>query len=227
MLLLYYLGRGGEYPESILALSRIWRLACLEECPEELRPSHGCTLLAPLSGQRSSGGVTFVGMLSGEFSDRVAHLASHRGIRLLGEAAEELCAYGVALGGVEGQEEVCSLSRGCFPRLGGLAPEDNSGEGSRLQRAGRVSQQTRVLGRWGRIHTDVSWASSICSERPMSRTSGRCATHSSFNCCSAAVRCTLSGDWRPCSRLASAVCTSAGRTDIAGRWVVRWCGRGR
>lgn len=49
----------------------------------------------------------------------------------------------------------------------------------------------------------------------MSRTSGRWATHSSLSCCSAAVRWTLSGDWRPCSRLARAVWTSGGRTDMA------------
>lgn len=62
--------------------------------------------------------------------------------------------------------------------------------------------------------TDVSCASSICSERPIKSTSGRWFTHSSFSCVSAVVRCTLSGDCRPCSRLASAVWTSAGRTDM-------------
>lgn len=59
----------------------------------------------------------------------------------------------------------------------------------------------------------------------MRSTSGRCATHSSFSSCSVAVRCTLSGDWRPCSRLASAVWISAGMTDMAEGWVGVWlCG---
>jgi len=62
--------------------------------------------------------------------------------------------------------------------------------------------------------TEVSWASSICSDRPIKSTSGLWFTHSSLSCCSAVVRWTLSGDWRPCSSVASAVCTSAGRTDM-------------
>jgi hypothetical protein len=69
--------------------------------------------------------------------------------------------------------------------------------------------------------TEVSWASSICSDKPIKSTSGLWATHSSFSCCSAFVRCTLSADCKPCSRPARAVCTSAGRTDmlaVSKRW---------
>lgn len=70
--------------------------------------------------------------------------------------------------------------------------------------------------------TVVSWANSICSDRPMSSTSGLCATHSSLSETSAAARCTLSADCRPWSRPASAVWTSAGSTDmvVCGRCIV-------
>ena len=63
--------------------------------------------------------------------------------------------------------------------------------------------------------TEVSFASCICSERPINSTSGLSPTHSRLSCSSAAVRSTLSGACRPLSRLARAVWMSAGRTDMA------------
>ena len=42
MLLLYDLRRGGEYPEGVLALCGILRLARLEQCSQQLRPGHAC-----------------------------------------------------------------------------------------------------------------------------------------------------------------------------------------
>jgi hypothetical protein len=71
---------------------------------------------------------TLVGVLSCEFGDCVSHLAPHRVVRLLGEALQQLGAYGLALGGVEGQEEVQGLACGRLARFGGRSPEDDGGE---------------------------------------------------------------------------------------------------
>jgi hypothetical protein len=68
--------------------------------------------------------------------------------------------------------------------------------------------------------TEVDSASSICSESPMRSTSGRVATHCSFKCCSAFVRCTLSGDCRPWSRFARSAWTSGDSTDMVSVCVV-------
>jgi hypothetical protein len=174
-------------------------------------------------------GTTFICVLSGELCNSVTDLAPHRGVGLVGETLQQLCADGFTLGRLEGQEQICRLARGSLAGLGRLASEDDGGESSSL--GYRVSMATGLWrmehGVWSmehERHTDVSWASSICSERPMSRTSGRCAT-SSFSCCSALVRCTLSGDWRPCRRLVRARWTSSGRTDMVGVDGA-WYGRG-
>jgi hypothetical protein len=165
--------------------------------------------------------ITFVCVLSRELCDSVSDLAAHRVVGLIGQATEQLCADGVPLGLVEREEEVGGLACGRLSGFRRLAPEDDGRKCSRLLACELPSTSTRVL---YSVLTEVSCASSICSERPIKSTSGLWATHSSFNCCSAVERCTLSGDWRPCRRAASAVWTSAGRTDIFA--VCGWWTRG-
>lgn len=75
---------------------------------------------------------TFVCVLSGELGDGIADLGADRVVGLVGEALQQLCADGVALGGLQGQKQVGRLPRGRLARLGRLAPEDDGGEGSRL-----------------------------------------------------------------------------------------------
>lgn len=153
-------------------------------------------------------------MLSRELGHGIANLASYRPVGLICKALEQLGTDSLPLSGVEGEEQVGGLTSGCLPWFRRLAPEDDRGKSSCLHSVCKF--------KWSGKHgtsllTEVSCASSICSDRPISSTSGRWATHSSFSCCSAAVRWTLSGDWRPCSSVVSAVCTSAGRTDMVGR----------
>jgi hypothetical protein len=64
------------------------------------------------------------------------------------------------------------------------------------------------------ILTGESGAKSSCSDRPIKSTSGLCANHSWFNCSSAAVRSTLSGDCRPRRRFVRAAWMCSGRDAI-------------
>jgi hypothetical protein len=75
---------------------------------------------------------TFVCVLSCELCNSVTDLAPHRGVGLVGETLQQLCADGFTLGGLEGQEQICRLARGCLAWLGRLAPEDDGGESSSL-----------------------------------------------------------------------------------------------
>jgi hypothetical protein len=116
---------------------------------------------------------------------------------------------------------IASRSGALRVRKRSTVPPEAAFRGFEDWRLKMTAANVRVCGtheRWNQVRTvqptEVSCASSICSERPIKSTSGLWATHSSFSCVSAFVRWMLSGDCRPCSRLASAVCTSAGRTDI-------------
>jgi hypothetical protein len=91
--------------------------------------------------------VTFICVLSRELGNSIADLATDRVVGFVGEAAEQLRAYGFSLGVLEGEKEVRRLAGGCLARLGGLAPEEDGSEGPGL--AKRVSlvrgQEARVL----------------------------------------------------------------------------------
>jgi hypothetical protein len=63
------------------------------------------------------GGTTFVCVLSCELCDSIADLASHRGVGLVGETLQQLCADSVTLCGLEGQKQICRLARWCLARL--------------------------------------------------------------------------------------------------------------
>jgi hypothetical protein len=82
--------------------------------------------------RRSQRSRTLVCVLPRELGHGVAHLGPHRRVRLVGQAAEQLGADGLALGGVERQEEVDRLARGCLPRFRRLPPEDDGRKGPRL-----------------------------------------------------------------------------------------------
>lgn len=77
-------------------------------------------------------GATFVCVLSCELCDSIADLAPHRGVGLVGEALQQLCADSLTLCGLEGQKQICRLARRCLARLGRLAPEDDGGESASL-----------------------------------------------------------------------------------------------
>jgi hypothetical protein len=105
VLLLDDLGCRGEDSEGRLALCGVLRLARLEEGAQQFWPRHAC------DGQdvfalSCAVSITFVRVLARELCDGVADLASHRVVRLVGQAGEQLGADGLALGWVECQEEV-------------------------------------------------------------------------------------------------------------------------
>jgi hypothetical protein len=49
-------------------------------------------------------------MLSRQLCDSISNLAAHRVVSFFGKATEQLCADGITLGFVEGQEEVGRLA---------------------------------------------------------------------------------------------------------------------
>lgn len=85
---------------------------------------------------------TFICVLAGELGDGISDLAAHRRVRLVVEALEQFGAYGLALGRVEGQEEVRRLACGRLARLGRLAPEDDGCKCPRLWRLGKQAHHT-------------------------------------------------------------------------------------
>jgi hypothetical protein len=87
VLLLDNLWRSREYPESVLALRSVGRLAGLEERAQQLWPLVTCSSQHNFILLRGTA-FTFVRMLASELCDSVSDLAPHRVVRLLGEAAE-------------------------------------------------------------------------------------------------------------------------------------------
>ena len=113
MLLLDDLWCGGEYPERVLALCGILRLAGLEQGSQQFWPCNACASFRP--GRRSHvrkwrGLPTFVCVLTRKLGHGVSDLCAYRRVRFVGETLEELCAYGFSLGGVERQEQVGRLA---------------------------------------------------------------------------------------------------------------------
>ena len=53
---------------------------------------------------------TFVGVLAGELCYGISHLCPYRGVGFVGQALEQLGAYGLSLSGIEGEEQVGGLA---------------------------------------------------------------------------------------------------------------------
>lgn len=93
-----------------------------------------CVSIRSSCCHRDRAGRTFVCVLARELGHGVSNLAPHRRVLLLAEALQHACAYGLALGLVEGQEDVGRLAVGQLARLGRLPPEEDGGECARLGR---------------------------------------------------------------------------------------------
>lgn len=124
MLLLDDAGGGGKDAESSLPLAGIRRLAGLEEGAQEIGPCFPRTI-----------GVDdlLIGVLSCNLGNGVCHLVPHRGNRLAYEALEELCADGIPLWRLEGEEQLARLAGRVLGSAGGYATEEHGGKGTSLR----------------------------------------------------------------------------------------------
>lgn len=92
---------------------------------------------------------TFVRVLAGELCNGISNLCADRSVGLVGQALQQLGAYGFSLSGIERQEQVGGLTGRRLARLGRLAPEDDGGKGSRLRAAGK--RQSQAAGERGEV----------------------------------------------------------------------------
>lgn len=74
--------------------------------------------------------LTIVGVLTGNLGDSITDFVANKLVGLSTKSLQELLTNSMGLLGRQGVEDVNSISRFDFPRLGGNATEDDGGEGA-------------------------------------------------------------------------------------------------
>lgn len=163
MLLFYYAWSCRKDPECRFSLTRLLRLARLEQSTQQFSP----VLIASVWSQDIS-----IDVLPCYFRYRIADLVSHAAIGLGCETLEEFRAYRVSLWFLEGEEKFLALTVGILCGTCRNAPEQDRRERSRLQNQKSVSVMVFKRQVQSQL-TAMSCDPRSCSTRPMSNTSGR------------------------------------------------------